>query len=443
MAITKIHPIKATLNLAIEYITNTKKTDEQILVSTNKCHPASAHTQFLKRREEQNTRGNVLARHLIQSFLPGETTPKIAHQIGLELCKNILKGEYEFILSTHIDKGHIHNHIIFNNVNMATGKCYQSNKRSYHQIRYQSDKLCKEYNLSVIDEYYERFKKKYKTNGKSWYENEQSQKGNSWKSRLQFDIDRMIKQSKDWVEFIQKMTELSYEIKYGKHIAFKQKGKERFTRSRTIGADYTEDRINERILESNIKKTFPVKKRIGSIIDIANNPKIQQSKGYEYWATKHNLQVASDTVLSMREKGFQSLAQLDNYIKKSADKRQSLQEKIKKLEEKIETLSLSMEQVHTVNKYRQIYQEYKKNPGDKDFAREHKAEILLYENALDSLKKSYSKMPNSKQLFEKLEDLSQKKNTLFKEYSSAKSEMNELYQIRKNYEEYMGKEMER
>ena len=443
MAITKIHPIKATLNLAIEYITDNKKTDEQILVSTNKCYPASAHTQFLKRREEQNTRGNVLARHLIQSFLPGETTPEIAHQIGLELCKNILKGEYEFILSTHIDKGHIHNHIIFNNVNMATGKCYQSNKRSYHQIRYQSDKLCKEHNLSVIDEYYERFKKKYKTNGKSWYENEQSQKGNSWKSRLQFDIDRMIKQSKDWVEFIQKMTELSYEIKYGKHIAFKQKGKERFTRSRTIGADYTEDRINERILESNIKKTFPVKKRIGSIIDIANNPKIQQSKGYEYWATKHNLQVASDTVLSMREKGFQSLAQLDNYIKKSADKRQSLQEKIKKLEEKIETLSLSMEQVHTVNKYRQIYQEYKKNPGDKDFAREHKAEILLYENALDSLKKSYSKMPNSKQLFEKLEYLSQKKNTLFKEYSSAKSEMNELYQIRKNYEEYMGKEMER
>ena len=443
MAITKIHPIKATLNLAIEYITDNKKTDEQILVSTNKCYPASAHTQFLKRREEQNTRGNVLARHLIQSFLPGETTPEIAHQIGLELCKNILKGEYEFILSTHIDKGHIHNHIIFNNVNMATGKCYQSNKRSYHQIRYQSDKLCKEHNLSVIDEYYERFKKKYKTNGKSWYENEQSQKGNSWKSRLQFDIDRMIKQSKDWVEFIQKMTELSYEIKYGKHIAFKQKGKERFTRSRTIGADYTEDRINERILESNIKKTFPVKKRIGSIIDIANNPKIQQSKGYEYWATKHNLQVASDTVLSMREKGFQSLAQLDNYIKKSADKRQSLQEKIKKLEEKIETLSLSMEQVHTVNKYRQIYQEYKKNPGDKDFFREHKAEILLYENALDSLKKSYSKMPNSKQLFEKLEDLSQKKNTLFKEYSSAKSEMNELYQIRKNYEEYMGKEMER
>lgn len=439
MAITKIHPIKTTLNLAIDYITNTKKTDEQILISTNKCHPASAHTQFLKRREEQNTRGNVLARHLIQSFLPGETTPEIAHQIGLELCKNILKEEYEFILSTHIDKGHIHNHIIFNNVNMATGKCYQSNKRSYHQIRYQSDKLCKEYNLSVIDEYYERFKKKYKTNGKSWYENEQAKNGSSWKSKLQFDIDRMIAQSKDWAEFTQKMTELGYEIKYGKHIAFKQIGKERFTRAKTIGEDYTEERLKERILEYANQKTFTVKKRVGNIIDIANNPKIQQSKGYAFWATKHNLKVASDTVLSMREKGFQSLAQLDNFINKSADKRQSLQEKIKKLEKKITTLSTSMEQVHTVNKYRQVYQEYKNNPGDKDFVREHKSEILLYENALEGLKKEYSKIPNSKQIFEKLEDLSKKKNTLMQEYSSTKSEMNELYQMRKNYEQYIGK----
>ena len=96
-----------------------------------------------------------------------------------------------------------------------------------------------------------------------------------------------------------------------------------------------------------------------------------------------------------------------------------------------------------MNKYRQIYQEYKKNPGDKNFVREHRSEILLYENNLESLKKAYSKMPNSKQLFEKLEDLSKKKNTLMQEYSSAKSEMNELYQIRKNYEQYMGKERER
>ena len=91
---------------------------------------------------------------------------------------------------------------------MVTGRCYQSNKKSYHQIRYQSDKLCKENNLSVIDEFYESYKKKYKTNGKSWYENEQAKRGTSWKSRLQFDIDRMIKQSKDWDDFLKKMADL-------------------------------------------------------------------------------------------------------------------------------------------------------------------------------------------------------------------------------------------
>lgn len=132
-------------------------------------------------------------------------------------------------------------------------------------------------------------------------------------------------------------------------------------------------------------------------------------------ATKHNLQVASDTVILMREKGFKSLAQLDDFIKKSADKRQNLQDEIKVLDEKIAALSATMEQVHTVTKYRQIYQAYKKDPTDKAFASEHKAEILLYEKALADLKKSYSKMPNSKQIFEELESLNEKK-----EYSYAR-----------------------
>ena len=278
MAITKIHPIKSTLNLAIAYITNEEKTDEKILVSTNKCFASTTHTAFMKTREDNKVNGTVLARHLIQSFMPGEATPEIAHQIGMELCKRILKDQYEFVLTTHRDKGHIHNHIMFNNVNMITGKCYQSNKRSYHQIRYQS----KENNLSVIDKFYETYRKKYKTNAKSWYENDQFKKGTSWKSRLQFDIDRAIKQSKDWDDFIKRMAALNYEIKYGKHIAFKHKDKERFTRAKTIGEDYTEDRLKERILDNANQRTYTVKKRVGNIIDIANNEKIKSSKGYEY-----------------------------------------------------------------------------------------------------------------------------------------------------------------
>lgn len=443
MAITKIHPIKSTLNLAIDYIVNGDKTDEQLLVSTHKCHESTAHTQFLRTRNDAGTKGTVLARHLIQSFLPGETTPEIAHQIGMELCKKILKNEYEFVLSTHIDKGHIHNHIIFNNVNMVTGRCYQSNKKSYHQIRYQSDKLCKENNLSVIDEFYENYKKKYKTNGKSWYENEQAKRGTSWKSRLQFDIDRMIKQSKDWGDFLKTMADLGYEIKYGKHIAFKPKDKPRFTRSKTIGEDYTEERLKERIAEISSIKTSAVKKRIGNVIDMNTNVKVKESKGYEYWATKHNLKTAADTVILMRELGFKSLAQLDNFIKESAEERQSLQDKIKVIDSKISTLSSTMEQVHSVTKYRQIYLTYNKEPSDKAFYEEYKSQIILYQNAIADLKKSYSKLPNSKAILKELDLLHEKKNTLMQEYSSSKSDMKKLYQIRKNYEKYMGKEMER
>ena len=443
MAITKIHPIKSTLNLAIDYIVNGDKTDEQILVSTHKCHQETAHTQFLRTRNDAGTKGNVLARHLIQSFLPGETTPEIAHQIGMELCKKILKNEYEFVLSTHIDKGHIHNHIIFNNVNMVTGRCYQSNKKSYHQIRYQSDKLCKENNLSVIDEFYESYKKKYKTNGKSWYENEQAKRGTSWKSRLQFDIYRMIKQSKDWDDFLNKMADLGYQIKYGKHIAFKPKDKLRFIRSKTIGEDYTEKRLKERIAEISSIKTPAVKKRIGNVIDMNTNVKVKESKGYEYWATKHNLNTMAESVIFLREQGIKSVKQLDEYIQKAADERQNLQNKIKVIDEEMLLLSATMEQVNTVKKYRAHYKEYKANPSDKSFFEEYKAQITLYENALSELKKSYSKLPDSKDILSKLDKLQEKKNTLMQEYSSTKSTMDELYQIRKNYGIYMGKEMER
>ncbi|HGR7563990.1 TPA: relaxase/mobilization nuclease domain-containing protein [Streptococcus pneumoniae] len=443
MAITKIHPIKSTLNLAISYIVNGEKTDEQILVSTHKCHQETAHTQFLRTRNDAGTNGTVLARHLIQSFLPGETTPEIAHRIGMELCKKILKNEYEFVLSTHIDKGNIHNHIIFNNVNMVTGKCYQSNKKSYHKIRYQSDKLCKENNLSVIDEFYESYKKKYKTNGKSWYENEQEKRGTSWKSRLQFDIDRMIKQAKDWDEFLKKMADLGYEIKYGKHIAFKPKDKTRFTRSKTIGEDYTEERLKERLAERASIKTPAVKKRIGNVIDMNTNVKVKESKGYEYWATKHNLNTMAESVIFLREQGIKSVKQLDEYIQKAADERQNLQDKIKVIDKEMLLLSATMEQVNTVKKYRAYYKEYKANPSDKAFFEEHKAEITRYEMTLAKLKKSYSKLPDSKDILDKLDKLQEKKNTLMQEYSSSKSTINELYKIRKNYGIYMGKEMER
>ena len=200
------------------------------------------------------------------------------------------------------------------------------------------------------------------------------------------------------------------------------------TRAKTIGEDYTEERLKERLAERSSIKTPAVKKRIGIVIDMNTNMKVKESKGYEFWATKHNLNTMAESVIFLREHGIKSVQQLDEFIKKSADERQNLQDKIKAIDKKMEQLSTTMEQVHIVKKYRAYYKEYKANTSD---------------NALSELKKSYSKLPNSRDILSELDKLQEKKNTLMQEYSSSKLTMDELYQIRKNYGIYMGKEMER
>lgn len=173
------------------------------------------------------------------------------------------------------------------------------------------------------------------------------------------------------------------------------------------------------------------------------NVKVKESKGYEYWATKHNLNTMAESVIFVREHGINSIKQLDEYIQKSAEERQDLQDKIKEIDKDMQLLSDTMEQVHTVKKYRAYYKEYKSDPSDKAFFEEYKSQITLYENALSELKKSYSKLPNSKDVLDRLDKLQTKKNTLMQEYSSSKFTMENLYKIRKNYGIYMGKEMER
>ena len=205
------------------------------------------------------------------------------------------------------------------------------------------------------------------------------------------------------------MAELGYEIKHGKHIAFKPKDKQKFTRAKTIGEDYTEERLRERITENQSIKAPPVKKRIGNVINMNTNAKVKESKGYEYWATKHNLNTMAESVVFIREHGIKSVKQLDECIKKSAEERQNLQDKIKKIDKDMQLLSDTMEQVHTVKKFRAYYKEHKSNPSDKAFFEEYKAEITRYETALAKLKKSYSKLPNSKDILDKLDNCKKKR----------------------------------
>ncbi len=211
MAVTKTHPIKSTLKAAIDYICNPAKTDGKLLVSSYGCTAETADIEFAWTRRHSIDKGTNLGRHLMQAFEPGEVSPEKAHEIGMQLAKEVLGGKYEFVLTTHIDKDHVHNHLIFNAVSFTDHRHYHSNKRSYHEIRRASDRLCKEHGLSVVVP--------GQNKGKSYIEHTAAQAGTSYKAKLRAAIDRLIPASADFEDLLRRLQQEGDEIKRGKYVS--------------------------------------------------------------------------------------------------------------------------------------------------------------------------------------------------------------------------------
>lgn len=443
MAVTKIHPIKSTLNLALDYIMDEDKTDEQILISSFLCNPNTAHLEFEQTGAECNSKTKVLARHLIQAFLPGEVTPDLAHEIGIQLCKEILKGEYEYVLTTHIDKGHIHNHILFNNVNFKTGKAYQSNKKSYHQIRNISDELCKKYHLSVIDEEYKQFKKLYSTKGKSYKEYMEFKKGTSWKYKLQVAIDKAILNSNSYDDFLKIMESFNYEIKFGKYISFKHKNQNRFTRAKTIGPDYTEEEIKKRIKSLDKNKvhnsTYNLENeslKHRNLVNTNNNPKVKESKGYEVWANRFNMKLTSETLNELRKNNIKDYSELESLIQNQATKRQNILNEIKDIENEMDDIKEVVEELHLLKIYKKTYDAYQSDPNDKDFYETYKYKITLYEKAFKNLLEKGLTNSSINSFTKKFKKLSSVKANKMKDYEMLNSKISECYSLKKTIEQY-------
>lgn len=450
MAVTKIHPIKTTLKKAIDYICNGDKTDGEIYVTTHLCSRENAHKEFELTKKQFNSRTKTLAHHLIQSFVPEEVSFEEAHQVGIELCEKILEGKYEYVLATHIDKDHIHNHIIFNSIDVDEGKVYHSYYGSYMNIRNQSDKLCKEHNLSIIDQEAQKEINEIKRRKfVNWYDWNEDKKGSSYKSKLQFDIDRTIKQSINWQDFLSKMESYGYKIKYGKHIAFRGKNQQRFTRAKTIGANYTEEKIKNRIVNKE--------KELGNIIDIKNSGKAKSSKGYEHWATKHNLKTAASTLVEIRDKGFNSMEELERGISRISIEKNDLKREFDKM-------SLEQKRIKEVVKHIQIcisksehYEGYRKNPNDKIYMLMNRKDVEAYQKSyeeIDVFLKQFPHLKNTvlerlrsksgKNLFRKLnehsKDLGLKQERIAKQYDSLMEEFTELRHLKNNMDDYLGRE---
>lgn len=425
MAITKTHPIKSTLKAAIAYICNPDKTDGKLLISTYGCTAETADIEFGWTRRHAIDRGYNynLGRHLIQAFSPGEVSPEEAHEIGMQLAKEILGGKYEFVLTTHVDKGHIHNHLIFNAVSFVDHKHYHSNKRSYHFIRRTSDRLCQEHGLSVIVPGQDK--------GKSYIEHTAAKAGTSYKARLKAAIDRLIPACKDLEDLLSRLQREGYEIKRGKYISCRASDQERFTRLKTLGIDYTEEAISSRIAGGSRLSRKPKQRddKIKLLMDIQS----KQGAGLQHWAKLQNLKQAAKTLNFITEHGIDTYEKLESKLAALTDQRDSALASIKAAEGRIAELTLIAKYSDTYRKCRPIYDRYKQSGDKEKFLRGHEGEIILFEAAARELKRLGAvPLPSVDWVQAELAELTTRKNTLYADYSEAKRQIREYDTIRQN-----------
>lgn len=443
MAVTKIKPIKSTLSRALDYIQNPDKTDEKMLVSSFGCSFETADIEFEYTLSQSINKGNNLAHHLIQSFEPGEVDYQTAHKIGQQLADEVTKGQYEYVLTTHIDKGHIHNHIIFCAVNFIDQHKYNSNKRTFYNIRNTSDRLCRENGLSVVVP--------GKGNkGKSYAEYQAEKTGTSWKGKLKIVVDALIPQSTDFEDFLQRLQAAGYEIKPGKYISCRAPGQERFTRLKTLGADYTEDAITERI---NGKRTRTAKapkqerKGVTPLIDIENSIKAQQSRGYEQWAKIQNLKQAAKTMNFLTEHQLEQYADLESRIVEVTTTSEQAADALKDVEKRLADMALLIKNVSTYQKTKPVYDDYRKARNPDSYRATHESSIILHEAAIKALKAAQisGKLPNVAALQSEYAKLQEQKETLYSDYGKLKKQVKEYSVIKQNIDSIlrMNKEPER
>ncbi len=423
MAITKTHPIKSTLKAAIAYICNPAKTDGKLLVSTYGCTAETADIEFGWTRRHAIDKGYNLGRHLIQAFFPGEVSPEEAHEIGMQLANEILGDKYEFVLTTHVDKGHIHNHLIFNAVSFVDHKHYHSNKRSYHFIRRTSDRLCQEHGLSVIVPGQDK--------GKSYIEHTAAKAGTSYKARLKAAIDRLIPACKDLEDLLSRLQQEGYEIKRGKYISCRASDQERFTRLKTLGIDYTEEAISSRIAGGSRPSRKPKQRddRIKLLMDIQS----KQGAGLQHWAKLQNLKEAAKTVNFLTEHRISSYEELERKLATLTDTRDRSLASIKEIENRMANLFLIDKYATTYRKYKPLYEKYKRSPDKEKFLRGYESKIILFEAAAKELKRLGAvPIPFADRVETELAELAARKETLYAGYNASKQQLREMETIKQN-----------
>lgn len=425
------------MSKAIAYILNPEKTDEKLLVSSYGCASETAAREFEWTRKIAEQKGmnpvRIIARHVIQSFEIGEVTPELAHEIGKQFADEILGGKYEYVLTTHIDKDHVHNHLIFNAVDFVDYHAYKSYKRIYYDMREVSDRLCKENGLSVIPP--------SQNKGMGYKEYTEAKRGTSWKQKLKQTIDRIAITAKDYDDFLRLMQEAGYEIKTGKYISFRAKGQERFTRSKTIGENYTEERIKERIAgrtpRRSQRQTTP--KGISLIGDIQERIRLIDSRGYEYKAKLTILKEAARTLNYLTENSLLQYADLEKKVEDVHSSYDRTGKELKGVEARLREVQPLIKNISNYQRLKPVYDAFQKAKDKPSFKAKHEAELVIFEAARSTLlaMQGDEKLPSLKTLQAEQQRLLEEQQRLYDERAKLKKEVKQIETIKSNVDTFL------
>ena len=425
------------MSKAIAYILNPEKTDEKLLVSSYGCASETAAREFEWTRKIAEQKGmnpvRIIARHVIQSFEIGEVTPELAHEIGKQFADEILGGKYEYVLTTHIDKDHVHNHLIFNAVDFVDYHAYKSYKRIYYDMREVSDRLCKENGLSVIPP--------SQNKGMGYKEYTEAKRGTSWKQKLKQTIDRLVITAKDYDDFLRLMQEAGYEIKTGKYISFRAEAQERFTRSKTIGENYTEERIKERIAgrtpRRNRRQTVP--KGISLIGDIQERIRLIDSKGYEYKAKLTILKEAARTLNYLTENNLLQYADLEKKVEDVHSSYDRTGKELKGVEARLREVQPLIKNISNYQRLKPVYDAFQKAKDKPGFKAKHEAELVIFEAARSTLlaMQGDEKLPSLKTLQAEQAQLFEEQERLYAERNRLKKEVKQIETIKSNVDTFL------
>ena len=425
------------MSKAIAYILNPEKTDEKLLVSSYGCASETAAREFEWTRKIAEQKGmnpvRIIARHVIQSFEIGEVTPELAHEIGKQFADEILGGKYEYVLTTHIDKDHVHNHLIFNAVDFVDYHAYKSYKRIYYDMREVSDRLCKENGLSVIPP--------SQNKGMGYKEYTEAKRGTSWKQKLKQTIDRLVITAKDYDDFLRLMQEAGYEIKTGKYISFRAKGQERFTRSKTIGENYTEERIKERIAGRTPRRSQrqTVPKGISLIGDIQERIRLIDSKGYEYKAKLTILKEAARTLNYLTENNLLQYADLEKKVEDVHSSYDRTGKDLKGVEARLREVQPLIKNISNYQRLKPVYDAFQKAKDKPSFKAKHEAELVIFEAARSTLlaMQGDEKLPSLKTLQAEQQRLLEEQQRLYDERAKLKKEVKKIETIKSNVDTFL------